>query len=241
MDRLTIVKRLGSLRTAVFTLSQISALFDKPIESTRVLLSRLVKDDVLVRVKRGHYCVPSTPVLSIASSIYVPSYVSLWAAFEYYGTTTQTPQIIDTVNTEKSGKRELSVEEGTFTLRFVKTNESFMYGIKKVYLDGKTTFIAEKEKAIIDGLLFHNYVPLEEVIEAIRNGIDRERAITYANMCGKQVVMKRLGYLVDREGEGCDPGEFGKLSDTYVPLDPSFPRRGSYDSTWRIIDNRRKR
>lgn len=236
-----IVKRLESLNMGVFTPSHISALFDKNIESTRVLLSRLAKEGILTRVKRGVYCLPSTNVLSVASNIYSPSYVSLWAAFEYYGTTTQSPQIIDIINADKSGRRELSLEGGQFTLRFVKTYTSFIYGIEKVYLDGKTAFIAEKEKAIIDGLFFNEYVPLDEVTNAIRDGVKVEKAIQYAEMSEKQVVMKRLGYLLSHEGFDCDPDDFCDLSDTFVPLDPSFSRGGTYDSTWHIIDNRREK
>ena len=241
MDKLTIIKRLESSSMAVFTTSQVSALFDKDIKSTRVLLSRLAKEGILVRVKRGHYCLPSTNVLSVVSNIYTPSYVSLWAAFEHYGTTTQSPQVIDVINANKSGKRELSLDEGRFESRFVKTDKSFLYGIEKSYLDGKVDFIAEKEKAIIDGLLFSDYVPLGEVQEAIKDGIDTDKAIEYASRSKKQVVKKRLGYLLNQEGFDCDPERFDNLSDTYVPLDPSFCRRGEYDSKWRIIDNRRQR
>ncbi|MFW6141888.1 MAG: type IV toxin-antitoxin system AbiEi family antitoxin domain-containing protein [Candidatus Saliniplasma sp.] len=237
MDKLTIIKRLESSSLAVFTTSQASALFDKGIESTRVLLSRLAKQGILVRVKRGHYCLPSTNALSVVSNIYTPSYVSLWAAFEHYGTTTQSPRVIDVINTTKSGKRELSLEEGRFESRFVKTHESFLYGIEKTYLDGKATFIAEKEKAVIDGLLFNEYVPLGEVQEAIEDGIDIDKAIGYAERAEKQVVKKRLGYLLDQAGFDCDPERFGDLSDTYVPLDPSFTRKGKYDAKWHIIDN----
>ncbi len=240
MDRLSIVKKLESSKISVFTPSQISSMLDKKIESAKVLLSRLTKEGIIVRVKKGHYCLPSSNVLSVASNIYSPSYISLWAAFEYYGTTTQSPQIIDVINSKKSGKRELTLEDGKFQLRFVKTDESFLYGIDKVYLDGKSAFIGEKEKTVIDGLLFNDYVPLGEVVDAIEDGIDDRKAIRYAKRCGKQVVIKRLGYLLAKEGTDLDSDELS-LSETYVPLDPSLPRRGSYDSKWRVIDNRRQR
>ena len=239
MNRLTIVKRLESMNISVFTPSQISALFDKNIGTTRVLLSRLAQERILVRVKRGEYCLPSTNVLSIASNMYPLSYVSLWATFEYYGTTTQSPQVIDVINIDTSRTRTLSLEGGQFKLRFIKTQKSFMYGIEKISLDGKTTFIAEKEKAIIDGLYFNEYVPLGEVTEAIRSGVNVNKAIQYANMSKKQVIMKRLGYLLSQEGFDCDPGDFHDVSDTFILLDPSFSRRGTYDSTWHVIDNRR--
>lgn len=235
------VKRLESSKIAVFTTSQISTILDKDIENTRVLLSRLEKEGTLSRVKRGHYCLPSTPVLTVASNIYTPSYVSLWAAFEHHGTTTQSPRIIDVININKSARRGLSLEEGDYELRFVKTDRSYIYGIEKKLLDGKTAFIAEKEKAIVDGLLFNEYVPLDEVIEAIRSGVEKDKVMRYAKMSEKKVAMKRLGFLLNEEGFECDPTDFGGLSDTYVPLDPSLERRGKYDPTWRVIDNRRER
>ncbi len=237
MDRLSIVQRLDSLRMAVFTPSQVSALFDKDIGNTKVLLSRLAKDDVLVRVKKGYYCLPSSPIWSVASGLYSPSYVSLWSAFEYYGTTTQTPQVIHVINTDKSGKREVELEEGRFKMNFIKTDPSFVFGFGKLYQSGKIFFMAEKEKAIVDGLHLHGYVPLGEVIEAIKSGIDVEKAVSYANRSEKQVVMKRLGYLMEQEDLQCEPDDFEGLSDTYVPLDPSFGRQGSFDSKWHVIDN----
>lgn len=234
MDRLTLVKRLESSSIPVFTPSQISTISDQTIESARVLLSRLAHEGTMVRVKRGHYCLPSSNILSVASGIYSPSYVSLWAAFEYHGTTTQSPRIIDVINTHRSGTWELSLETGRYRLRFIKTRGSLLYGMDKVYMDGKTAFIARKEKAVVDGLLFNDYIPLGEVVEAIKDGIDGKQAMEYARRCGKHVVIKRLGYLLSQEGIELDPME---LSETYVPLDPSFPRRGTYDPKWRVIDN----
>ena len=241
MNKLTIVKRLESSNMSIFTPSHISTMFNKNIESTRVLLSRLAKEGILTRVKRGIYCLPSTNVLSVASNIYPPSYISLWTAFEYYGTTTQTPQIIDIINPDKSSRIKLSLEEGNFKFRFIKTKKSSIYGMKKIYLDGKTAFIAEKEKAIIDGLIFNEYLPLGEITEAIKDGVNLKTAIKYAKMSKKQVVMKRLGYLLNEEDYNCQPDDFHSLSKTYVLLDPSFSRKGIYDSKWHIIDNRRKK
>ncbi|MFP4050502.1 MAG: hypothetical protein ACLFVB_02030 [Thermoplasmata archaeon] len=241
MDRLSIVQRLDSLRISVFTTPQVSALLDKDMSSTKMVLSRLNKDDILTRVKKGHYCLPSSPILSVASNIYTPSYISLWSAFRYYGTTTQSPQVIHVINTDKSGRREITLEEGEFKLRFIKTDRSFLFGFNKIYQDGKTVFMAEKEKAIVDGLWFHNYVPLGEIIEAIKDGIDVKKAVEYAEKSDKQVVMKRLGYLMSEQGLECEPDDFGTLSDTFIPLDPSFPRRGSFDSKWYVIDNRRQK
>jgi len=240
MDKLSFVKRLESSNMSVFTIAQISSVLHKNIESTRVLLSRFTKEGVLVRIKRGRYCLPSAHILSVSTNIYPPSYVSLWAAFEYYGTTTQSPQIIDIINPYTSSKEKIRLEDGFFTVRFIKTQKSFIYGIRKVYINGKTAFIAEKEKAIIDGLIFHRYIPLDEIVETLRDGVDVTRLIAYAAQSNKQAIMKRLGYLLNQQGSNCNPNDFYGLTNTFVPLNPSLPLKGTYDSTWHIIDNRRK-
>ena len=43
---------------------------------------------------------------------------------------------------------------------------------------------------------------------------------------------KAVGGTLGTPYEGMDG-----LSNTYVPLDPSYPRRGKHDSTWRVIAN----
>ncbi len=237
MNRLLIVKRLELQELPVFTTQQLAVLLGMNVNSTAVLLSRLVRDGVLARVQRGRYCLPSTNLLAVASGIYTPSYVSLWAAFEYYGITTQSPRVIDVINLAHSGRVSLTLEGESFILRFIKTTGSLIYGLNKTYVGNKVAFLAEKERAIIDGLLFTGYVPLDEVVEAVRSGIDVNKAIEYAKRTKKQSVMKRLGYLLTMEGIIFSPHDFGKLSGTYVPLDPSLPKRGRYDRLWRVIDN----
>lgn len=237
MSRLSVIKSLESQEIAVFTAQQVATLLKMTMNSTFVLLSRLEKEGLLRRVFRGHYCLPSTDVRAVASGIYPPSFVSLWSAFEYYGSTTQSPRVIDVINHTHSGRIPISLDSGRFLIRFVKTKGSLIYGFNRIYFGDKIGFMAEKERAIIDGLLFSEYVPLDEVAAAIRSGIDANKAVKYAKMTEKQAIMKRLGYLLSAEGMPLSLDEFGGLSDTYVPLDPNLPKRGKYSEKWRIIVN----
>lgn len=237
MDRLSIVKRMESHQMAVFTTQQFAALVGLNVNSASVLLSRLVKAGIVTRVMRGYYALPSTNALAVATGMYVPSYVSLWAAYEYYGTTTQSPRVIDVINPVHSGSLRLGLEEGRYVLRFIRTDGRLVYGFKKEYFGEKVAFIAEKERAVVDGLLFPGYVPLDEVISAIESGVDARRAMEYARKTGKQAVLKRMGYLLSEMETSEFSIDFGELSDTYVPLDPALPRRGRHDSKWRVIVN----
>ncbi len=237
MDRLSIVKAMESHQTPIFTTQQFAALVGLKVGSASVLLSRLVKAGIVMRVLRGRYALPSTNALAVATGIYVPSYVSLWAAFEYHGSTTQSPMVIDVVNPVHSGSRHLHLEDGRYALRFIKTASRLVFGFRKEYLAGRVAFIAEKERAVVDGVLFPGHVPLGEVTSAIRSGVDSRKTLEYARRTGKQSVLKRTGYLLSAVGAGgrsIDPAE---LSGTYVPLDPALPRRGRHDPKWRVIVN----
>lgn len=221
---------------AVYTTQQLAV--KMKIAPATVRLNRLVKKGVLVRVIRGRYTLSSADILATASGMYLPSYVSLLAAFEHYGTTTQSPRVIDVVNPLQSCQISLELESGRFDVRFIKVNKLLMYGYNKIYRAGKAAMIAEKEKAIIDSLILSKYVPLDDIAACIRSDINHKKAIEYARRTGRQSIMKRLGYLFSNEGIACSPDNFSILSKTYVPLDPRHPRRGRYDQKWRVIVNR---
>jgi len=238
MNDLELTKMLEGGQTAVLTTQQLAAMMRMNANSTAVKLNRFVNRNVLVRVTRGRYTLPSTDILAVASSIYSPSYVSLLAAFEYHGTTTQSPRIIDVVNPIHSGQITLSLEAGRFIIRFVKVDPALVFGYEKTFLNGMAALIAEKEKATVDSLLLPGYVSLDETAACIRNKIDHIKAMDYAKRIGRQSVIKRLGYLLSIVGINCSPEYLTGLSKTYVPLDPALPKRGKYDSKWRIIANR---
>lgn len=238
MDDLALVRTLEGKQSAVFTAQQMAVVMGAGAEAASVKLNRMVRKGVLVRLMRGRYALPSADALAVASGMYVPSYVSLLAAFERHGTTTQSPRVIDIVNPVHSGKMQVELESGRFVLRFIRVDPSLMYGYEKAYAGNAVVFLATKERAIVDAVLFPGYVPLDEAAACIRSGIDRNKAVEYAKRTGRQAVMKRLGYLLSASGIPCSPEEFGVLSDNYVRLDPKLPRRGTYDSIWRVIVNR---
>jgi predicted transcriptional regulator of viral defense system len=238
VNDLELVRTLEKGRVAVYTAQQVASMLSMPPRSARVRLSRMVKNKVLVRLMRDRYALPSADILAVASGIYRPSYVSLLAAFEHYGTTTQSPRVIDIITPVYSGNVPVDLETGRFELRFVRVSPSLMYGYVKVDVKGGKASVAEKERAIVDALLLPGYVPLDEAVACIRSGIDQAKAVDYARRTGRQAVMKRLGYLLSEYGSGEGLGAQEEFSKTYVPLNPGLPRRGRFDSKFRVIVNR---
>jgi predicted transcriptional regulator of viral defense system len=233
---LELVRLMENKESAVFTAQQMAVLLKETPEAAAVRLNRLVAKKVLQRVMRGRYALPSADILSIASGIYPPSYISLLAAFEYHGTTTQMPRVIDVINPNHSGTFPLAT--GNVEIRFIKVAPSLMYGYRKVYPQGKAAIIAEKERAVVDGLLYPRYVPFDETIACIRSGIDKNKCLDFARRTKRQVVMKRMGYLLLANGYDCAPDDLGTLSETYVPLDPAMPLTGRYNKKWHVLINR---
>jgi predicted transcriptional regulator of viral defense system len=238
MDRLGIVRTLGSQRSPVVTARQFALITGTSQGTARLRLHRLARDGVLVRVMKGHYCLPDTDPRAIATGVFAPSYVTLLKAFEYHGTTTQSPKGIDVVNAVRSRTLRLALDEGAFGVRFIKVAPDLVFGFERVSLGGKDAFMADRERAVVDGLMFPGRVPLDEVAACIRDGIDVTKATEYARRTGRQAVMKRLGHLVEASGRSIGPDAVGPLSQTWVPLDPSLPRRGRHDVRWRVIVNR---
>jgi predicted transcriptional regulator of viral defense system len=238
MESLRVVRMMEEHRAPVLTTQQMSVMLGMEPSSATVKLHRLVRDGAIARVMRGRYCLPSVHPLAVASGLYAPSYVSMLAAFEYHGTTTQSTRVIDVVNTRRSGSLHVDLDAGPYDIAFIHLAPSLIYGLERVRVVGKDAFVASKERAVVDGLMFPGNVPLDETVACLRSGVDVERLADHALRTGRQVVVKRLGHLLASEGIDFDHGTLGEVSDTYVPLDPSLPRRGEHDPRWRVIRNR---
>ena len=235
MNDLELFRRLAGSEIPVFTNAQIEAILGLTRSRTAVRLNRLVNKGVLIRVMRGRYSLPSTDPLSMASFIYAPSYVSLWSALRYHDATTQSPNVIDVINSTFSGRWSLICESGEYEIRFIKTSPEMLFGFKKVKMGGHVAFMAELEKALIDGLVHPGKIPIEEVLEASRMEVDPKTMMEYAVMTGRQSAIKRCGHILEKVGHDVERPE--DLSDTYIRLDPLRWKQGKYDSKWRILDN----
>jgi len=238
MFALRVVRMLEEHRAPVLTTQQMSAMLGMEPSSATVKLHRLARDGAVVRVMRGRYCLPTVHPLAVASGLYTPSYVSMLAAFEYHGTTTQSTRVIDVMNTRRSGSLRVDLDAGPYDVTFIHLPPSHIYGFERVRVGGKDAFVASKERAIVDGLMLPGNVPLDETVACLRSGVDVGRLVDHARRTGRQVVVKRLGHLLASEGIAFDHEALGPVSGTYVPLDPSFPRRGEHDPRWRVIRNR---
>jgi predicted transcriptional regulator of viral defense system len=197
-------------------------------------LHRLKTAGYVFEIQRDKYSVYKDPFL-IASRIVWPSYISLWSTLRYWGMTEQLPTAIWVVTT----RRGRTLEYQNTAIFFTQTKPKYLYGFKKISWQGFDIFIADREKTLIDGLLFKK-IPFVEIASALRIGRRRlniQKLVRYAIRSNNNALIKRLGYLLERQGVNCY-NKFKKyIYPAWTPFDWAAPPKGQRNKKWRIILN----
>jgi predicted transcriptional regulator of viral defense system len=238
-----ILHRLAELQMTSFRDEEFSRLFGLRRAQGYQTLHRLAGSGLLRRIAPGRYVVGGLAAgaalgqpFFLATRIVEPSYVGFWSALAYYGWTEQAPRIVFVATTRRSGRQTF----GRITVRFVRLRSSRFFGYAAVSQGNLEFPMAEPEKAIVDALLLPELSGgLELIAAALREalpGLDRPKLEAYAVRTGVRSLASRLGYLLARSGFASEALRAAGSS-VYVKLDPRGPRRGRYDSRWRVLDN----
>lgn len=168
----------------VFTIGQAAALVGGS-RYAKVYLHRLQKRRLISRLKRGFYTVYEDPVI-FATHLYYPSYLSLWYAFQHYGTTTQLPKNLEVMTHKK---------DTIPAVDFIRTR--YLWGYKTIRYSGFEVFMADLEKAVIDAVITER-VPVDEIKAAI---IQCDKNILEEYVLRTDLgTMKRVGYIAEETG-----------------------------------------
>jgi predicted transcriptional regulator of viral defense system len=184
-------------RYPVFTVRDIANILDKPREYAYLVAYRLKKAGVITEIEKGKYTFEDDPFV-VASWIVWPSYISGWAALNFYKLTEQLPFTIHVITTKKRERKIISY--GDTRIEFVKIKRSAFFGFDRIVYQGREIFIAEKEKAIIDALATKK-MSLKEAIELIKHNrrkINRSKLLSYARI--SKGLSKKLREMLSGEG-----------------------------------------
>ncbi len=176
----------------VITFEQIYSLFrhNHSRSYLRRLVSKLVRNGWLVRLKKGEYYVSDLSNLGRTSlSVYFTanyfvreSYVSFGQALQYHGMYDQLLATVSSVSLKQQQARQID----GIKYRYVKTQEKYYYGFQTERVDGKRVRIATVEKALIDLLQFHR-------TENSFN-LALEKVINYKSELNLTLLMEYIGY-----------------------------------------------
>lgn len=148
----------NALPLSIFSHEMIYSLLEKSISNVNEKISNLVKNGELVRLKKGFYTFSklyqTKPInlISVANTLYSPSYVSFDYALSYYG---MIPERVSEVTSATSKNEKLfDTPIGRFSYKKV-SPEAYSLGIDWIYddIDGGR-FIATAEKALCDKIKY---------------------------------------------------------------------------------------
>ena len=166
-------------RYPVFSVKDIAGVLRKPRHYAYLVAYRLKKSNILQEIEKGKYSIEDDPFI-VASWVIWPSYISSWAALHYYRLTEQLPFIIHVITTKKRKRKMISY--GNSRIEFIKIKKSAFSGFKRITYQNKEIFIAEKEKAIIDGLAAKkmSFTEAQDIIKNNPRKISKMKLFFYA-------------------------------------------------------------
>lgn len=217
-----IIKQFSKI--PVFSLSDVNQFINNRSYSKK-FLKRMIKNKSFFKIKKNLYTLHKDPFL-ISTFIIKPSYISGVSALSYYNLVTQIPNEIFCA-TQKDNTKFKFIQQ----INYFHTN--YFFGFKKEKYENFEIFIAEPEKAIIDSI---SIIPISIFEEAFEE-IDSEKMIEYLKKIKKSSLVKRIGFLMEKNGYNV----YGKLKNfinyKYIFLEPLVKSRGKKDKKWSLIIN----
>ena len=231
----------------VFSLSDVRNLTKWKHSTISNVLFSLKKKKVLTAVKKDNYVLSERipeHILTIAASVNLPSYISLWTACSYYGLTEQQVKTIQLVSTKQYCQHKIF----NHSIEIITLLPKKWFGYHRV----NNIPIAEIEKLLIDCA----YKPekaggTDELRKCISNAwpqINIKKLRRYLQMFNNKSLFARLGYLIEELHLPNTEQAFflRRIPKGYTLLNPSKKNPNEqtikknnykYNHKWRIVIN----
>ncbi len=221
-------RKLQKYERAVFSINELARIFHMTKAVASVYVYRMVKKELLYRIEKNKVSTNNDQFI-IASQLNSPAYISFTTAFALHHTITQIPaKIYITTSRKRKSINILGME----TL-FVTIKPKYIFGYRKIRKGHSYIMLADLEKAIIDCLYLPRYCHLQYVVDALREA-DIAKVESYARTFGKEVVLRRLGYLLDVLGK---KHTLQRTTSTPYILYPIIRSKGTFNNKWYLYIN----
>ena len=148
------LKLKKALKTTIFTHEEIANLLKDKVSNVNAKISYMVKQGILVRLKKGLYTFSelyrddSVDMVTVANRLYTPSYVSFDYALSYYGLIPE--RVYEVTSATLHAKKVFETPLGRFSYRPIPME---VYALGVDWIDDEVNggkFIAIAEKALCD-------------------------------------------------------------------------------------------
>jgi len=217
----------------------------------KVLANNLTKKKWVINLRRGVYLiVPLSAGVSahytehefvIASHLVSPYYIAYWSALNFHGFTEQTPFTVFVATTKRTKNREVLNTK----YNFVTLNKRKFFGFEPTAVSTYKINISDREKTLADALDHPEYCGgISEAAKSLWNAkekVSMEKIVSYAERMRNTAIVKRLGYLLESLNINVDSEILSKMRGMISPgmsaLDPTCPRKGTYNTRWNLLLN----
>jgi predicted transcriptional regulator of viral defense system len=234
-----LIVKHGQLVTSHQIYEEASSSWD--YKQSKNLITKLVKNGWLVRIKRGLYAISDlssrgsltlSPFL-VANLLVDDSYVSFESALSQYGMFDQ----LTAKTISVSLKAYKSVKVAGFDYSYVKTKPEYYFGWQEIQIENKAVRVATSEKALIDIVNFHkSQYSIDLVIEKLsehKNDLDFLRLNDYLSKLPTTTI-KIFGLIFDFLGINSERllSQVSKRGTHWM-----IPGDKKFNSKWRLYYN----
>ncbi len=205
----------------VFSISDLNQIINNR-DYAKKFLKKLCGEGKIRKIRKNTYTFHKDDFI-ISSFLVKPSYVSSVSALSYHKLITQIPNEVFCATLKKS--------ENIGKINFFHTD--YFFGYKEENYENFRILVAEPEKAIIDSF---SIVPVSLFEEAIEE-ITADKMIMYLKKISKSSIIKRVGYLMEKNGTDIYESVKRIINYKYVLLDPLLKNKGKKNKKWGVIDN----
>lgn len=245
-----LISTLARQDKAVFDIEDVRTVIG---ENAKKVMHSLIQKKWVLPLKRGLYAIVPLDIgvrgadsfvlhnFVIGSLLVEPYYIGFWSALNYHGLSDQIPRTTFVATTK--AKKSLNILNSRYY--FVKLSDRKFFGFSENEIDSRKVAISTPEKTVADCLDHPEHSGgIDEIARAIffsYKDLDLNRTKEYALRMENLTILKRLGYILEATSlldsfthlfEGI------RLSTGYSSLDPLSPRRGKYNSKWRLLINK---
>ena len=209
----------------VFRLADMTQMIQNRVYAKK-FLQRMVREGKISRIERDFYTVHEDAFL-VSTHLVKPSYISCISALSFHRMTTQIPKDVFCITSKR--KRTIS-----FISEISYFHTEYFFGFEMQEYGKFSIPVATPEKAVIDSI---GVMPFSVFDEEAFERLNADLLIGYLGKIKKSSIVKRIGFLAERNGLDV----FGELkdflNDKYVLLDPLAEKGGKRDKKWKVVVN----
>lgn len=239
----------------IFTIRDVENITGLRSNAARDFISKLVKREVLSRIKPGKYIIIPQEIVENTTYIgewYIVAreivnspdyYISHYSAMDIYNMLTHPLTKVFLTTPKQQYKKQKIV--GNTTFEFIYTDKKYIWGVKNFWVTkSEQVRVSDIERTIIDCLYRPQYCGgILEIAKGLyiqKEKIDFDKLFNYVLRFNKIVVIKRLGYILENLNlnNRIHLNRLRtKINNKYYVLDPLLTTDETFKNSWKFIAN----